>query len=48
MKRAKELAASGNVRDLEVYSSSEVCLFSSSLIAGLIEILKNLILSLSF
>lgn len=27
MRKAKELAASGNVRDLELYSSSEVCLF---------------------
>lgn len=27
MRKAKELAASGNVRDLEVLSSSEVCLF---------------------
>lgn len=29
MRKAKELAASGNVRDLELYSSSEVCLFFS-------------------
>jgi len=29
MRKARELAASGNVRDLEVFASSEVCLLSS-------------------
>lgn len=30
MRKAKELAASGNVRDLEVFASSEVCMFFPS------------------
>lgn len=29
MRKAKELAASGNARDLEVFASSEVCMFCS-------------------
>lgn len=42
MRKAKELAASGNVSDLEVFASSEVCLLFFGLIIRLNDLVSEI------